>query len=60
MAALFSSPKAPPEPKAPAVIPQADDETISQAKKREAARARSRGGRVSTVLTNGQDQGLGG
>tara|TARA_R110000850_G_scaffold269167_2_gene401020 strand:- start:14818 stop:14991 length:174 start_codon:yes stop_codon:yes gene_type:complete len=57
MTGLLKTPKAPePEP-----VTEAPDETeIAKARKRESARSRKRGGRASTVLTDGNGQGLGG
>jgi hypothetical protein len=67
MTTLFSKPKIPtfPEPKVPEpppVTPVADtgDVYLLAQKKKQAASRRTRSGRASTLLTDGQGQGLGG
>lgn len=55
---LFGAPKAP-ELKPPTPMPTADDAAVRAAKRRQLASMQARGGRLSTILTDGEDK-LGG
>lgn len=51
MGGLFSAPKAPPPPEMPEPVPMMDEEAVKRAKQRAMRSARSRGGRMSTLLS---------
>lgn len=57
MGSLTSKPKAPPPPKAPAVMPTPDDEAIQKAKKAQLAAMMQRSGRASTFLSDRETLG---
>lgn len=56
---LFGKTPAPPPIAPPAVMPSPNDEAVLKAKKTAIANATQRGGRASTILTDGTDDKLG-
>lgn len=56
MAAMFSNPKVP-KPVVPKPVPMADENAIAAAKKRQQQAAAQRGGRQSTILSQGDTLG---
>ncbi len=57
----MSAPKveAPPPPPPPTPMPEPDDDLARKAKRRAAAEAVNRSGRLSTILTDGSNETLG-
>lgn len=55
---MFKAPKVP-APKAPAPMPDVDDEAVARAKQRSLLSMSQRSGRMSTLLSSGNDK-LGG
>ena len=60
VSSLFTGGPQAPKVKAPAVMPTPDDEAVNAARRRKIAAMQSRSGRVSTILTEGGDERLGG
>lgn len=59
MQAVTAPPPPPPVPEVK-VMPVADDAKLAMAKKQEAIRRKGRGGRMSTLLSSGGEDSLGG
>lgn len=57
MSALFSKPKMPKMPEPPKPTPMADEDAVRTAQRRAAAQVRQRGGRQSTILSDGDRLG---
>lgn len=58
MAAMFSKPKVP-KPVAPKPVPMVDESAIAAAKQKRTVAASQRGGRQSTILSQGDTLGGG-
>lgn len=58
MATLFSKPKIP-KPVVPKTVPIADEAAIAENRRRKVATAQQRGGRQSTILSQGDTLGGG-
>lgn len=56
MAAMFSKPKVP-KPIVPKPIPMVDEQAIAEARKKKTLTASQRGGRQSTILSQGDTLG---
>lgn len=56
MAAMFSKPKVP-KPVIPKPVPMVDETALAKAKQKKMLAASSRGGRQSTILTQGDTLG---